>query len=204
MEQASYLYRRGLLESFFMNKWFTADEHFGHENIIKFCNRPFKNASHMDAEMISRWNSVVTNKDYVYVIGDFTLNGEAFAYKIIRQLKAKKIFIIPGGHDRWIKNKDVPSDIKERLVICPPLYETRWRGNTIVMCHYPMLTWEKSHYGSIHLHGHSHGNVGHFGRSEEVRGLGQGTRIDIGVDMWDFTPVHADVVISYRKKNDRI
>lgn len=32
--------------------YFTADTHFGHENIIRFCDRPFVSAEEMDEVLI--------------------------------------------------------------------------------------------------------------------------------------------------------
>ena len=54
--------------------FFTADEHFGHKNIIKYCNRPFKTVEEMDAVIIENHNKTVTNQDTVVHAGDFTLN----------------------------------------------------------------------------------------------------------------------------------
>ena len=50
----------------------TSDHHFGHENIIKHCSRPFRNADEMDATMVDRWNEVVGPDDDVYIAGDFS------------------------------------------------------------------------------------------------------------------------------------
>jgi calcineurin-like phosphoesterase family protein len=69
--------------------WFTADHHFGHENIIKFCNRPFASAQEMDEAMIERWNSVVKPDDKVYHLGDFTLNNAAAADHYFKQLNGR-------------------------------------------------------------------------------------------------------------------
>ena len=51
-----------------------ADSHFSHNNIIKYCNRPFKNVGEMNTVMMCKWNEVVGEEDLVYVIGDFTLD----------------------------------------------------------------------------------------------------------------------------------
>ena len=40
--------------------YFTSDNHFGHEGVIRFDNRPFASVEEMDAEMIRRWNAKVT------------------------------------------------------------------------------------------------------------------------------------------------
>ena len=49
--------------------FFTSDLHFGHENAIRFDNRPFKTVEEMDEELIRRWNAKVGKGDLVYVFG---------------------------------------------------------------------------------------------------------------------------------------
>ena len=51
-------------------KYFIADTHFNHENIIKYCNRPFQNSKEMNEYIVNKWNSVVTKNDIVYHLGD--------------------------------------------------------------------------------------------------------------------------------------
>jgi len=65
---------------------FTADEHYGHANIIRHCKRPFADFDEMDAALIARHNAVVGAKDTVIHIGDFTLRDKVFAATIIRPL----------------------------------------------------------------------------------------------------------------------
>jgi calcineurin-like phosphoesterase family protein len=55
------------------NIYFTSDHHFGHENIIKFTNRPFGSVEDMDQELIKRWNSGVNTYDKIYDLGNFRL-----------------------------------------------------------------------------------------------------------------------------------
>ena len=57
--------------------FFTSDTHFNHTNIIRFCNRPFKDVSHMNETIISNWNRVVGPEDIVFHLGDFCLGGSA-------------------------------------------------------------------------------------------------------------------------------
>ena len=50
--------------------YFTADTHFGHNNVIQFCDRPFASVEEMDEAMIQNWNERVTGNDTVYILGD--------------------------------------------------------------------------------------------------------------------------------------
>jgi len=84
--------------------WFTADTHFGHANIIKYCNRPFKTVQEMDLILIRRWNERVKSTDTVYFLGDFCFkrSTEAPEGKVAdyyqQQLHGNIIFI-KGNHD---------------------------------------------------------------------------------------------------------
>ena len=78
--------------------FFTADMHFGHENVIKFDKRPFETVEEMDAELIRRWNAKVGKGDLVYVLGDMiwkTRNNDADT--LIRSLNGQ-IILIKGNH----------------------------------------------------------------------------------------------------------
>lgn len=80
------------------NVWFTSDTHFGHANIIKYCNRPFASVDEMNEEIIKRWNSVVGANDLVWHLGDFALGGYKNVLDIVPQLNGK-INLVMGNHD---------------------------------------------------------------------------------------------------------
>jgi calcineurin-like phosphoesterase family protein len=80
--------------------WVTADHHFGHDAIIKYCKRPFKNAKDMDYQLIERHNEVVAPEDVVYFVGDFTMSGNPdYIESLLRRLNGFKHLIL-GNHDR--------------------------------------------------------------------------------------------------------
>lgn len=60
-----------------MTIWYTADTHFGHDNIIKHCNRPFESASHMDAMLLANLAARVGPQDTLWVVGDFAFGPKA-------------------------------------------------------------------------------------------------------------------------------
>lgn len=162
-----------------MNIWFTADYHLGHENIIKYCNRPFSTVEEMDAELIHRHNEVVRPDDTVYIIGDFTLGGHDIAVRYLERLNGR-IILQQGSHDsRWF-DRDLGDG---RISTIPPLHSLELpiqKGEykqIVVLCHYAMRSWDRSHYGSWHLFGHSHGKLEPYGLS-----------FDVGVDTHNFYP----------------
>jgi calcineurin-like phosphoesterase family protein len=188
-----------------MNVWFTSDQHFGHENIIEYCARPFKDAIEMDKAMIRRWNEVVDQDDIVWHLGDFTLKNTGPFLEYINELNGQ-IRIIPGGHDwRWLGpwaemlstgGWRIPGT--KNTYLFPPLHSLIIdrpgpHDLPLVLCHYPMASWDRSHYGSIHLHGHVH-NTWEFitGPSEDTLlppNQKKGLRINMSVDIWNFYPV---------------
>ena len=147
-----------------MKFYFTADEHYGHANIIKYCHRPFESVKEMDEEIIRKHNEVVGEEDTVFHLGDFTLKRGEMVKSYIRRLNGNHIFV-RGSHDYWMG--DGYSEIIEKKI--NDIY--------IVMCHYAMRVWSKSHYNSWQLYGHSHGGL------KEV-----GKQLDVGVDTNDFYP----------------
>jgi calcineurin-like phosphoesterase family protein len=146
------------------NYFFTADEHYFHNNILKYSSRPFNNIDDMNHSLIMNNNKIVTDNDYVIHVGDFTLANRDAAESIIKQLKGKHIFVI-GSHDKWLNGKG--SHIWERKI----------EGQHIVCVHYAMYSWPRSHYGSWLCYGHHHGSFSIPCKA-----------IDVGVDTNNFYP----------------
>lgn len=135
--------------------WFTSDTHFGHTNVIRYSNRPYRDKEEMDEAMIANWNARVQPGDLVYHLGDVFFCQESVAASILRQLNGQK-FLIYGNHDKVIKRSE---RLRQMFVKCVDYHEVTIEGQSIVLCHYPMITWNKSHHGSWMLHGHCHGNL---------------------------------------------
>lgn len=150
-----------------MNTWFTSDHHFGHKNIIEYAERPFDHIDQMDENLIDSWNSVVDSWDIVYHLGDLTLGDDANKY-LVRLRGRIKILSNMWHHDRrWLKN--TPSHFGNVWKMSPMVVLEN--PHTIILCHYPIAEWDRKHYDSWHLHGHSHGNY-----------TGDGKILDVGVD----------------------
>ena len=171
-----------------MKIFFTSDTHFGHSNIIEYCNRPFKNIEHMNKELIKRFNERVKPEDSVFFLGDFcfksgTNRGEGLPNKADyyrQQLNCKNITFIMGNHD----NNNSLKTIIESLVI-------RYGGKWIKLVHSPDTQYIETKYDLMFV-GHVHQNW-KFKRIKQ--GFGFVDLINVGVDVWNFYPVTFSEII---------
>lgn len=80
--------------------YFTSDLHLGHESILRFSKRPFRNTKEMNRTLIANYNALVRNEDTVYILGDLTYKiPVAEANRQISELNGKK-YLIRGNHDK--------------------------------------------------------------------------------------------------------
>ena len=82
-----------------INHYFTADPHYGHDNIRRFCDRPFDSWWEMNKVLIANHNAVVGPNDHVYFVGDFAFMNKGKIVEILKRLNGKK-FMILGNHDK--------------------------------------------------------------------------------------------------------
>ncbi len=155
----------------------TSDEHFNHDNIRAYCQRPFPDTASMDEALIAAHNARVTSRDVVYHLGDFTLGGPKEAARYFARLNGH-IHILPGSHDqRWFKDArcEYYSQSGYKVVREPPIVELSLPEHrvgshalVVVLCHYPMARWNASHWCSLHAFGHCHNTFAGVGRSMDV------------------------------------
>ena len=131
-----------------MKIFIISDTHFGHENIIKYCNRPFASVEEMDAAMIKNWNSTVSNNDVVLHLGDVALGNKDRAKEIISQLHGKKILIM-GNHDNWSEEfyREAGFHTVSRF---PILYDGFY-----LLSHAPLVLSETTPYFNFYGHVHN-------------------------------------------------
>jgi len=155
--------------------YFTSDQHFGHTNIIKYCNRPYKNVDRMDNQLIKNWNAEIGESDVVYVLGDVTLKNKGhkeWLREVLRRLNGHKHLIL-GNHD--VMPAFTYVDIGFESVHTSYHVEIPKIG-TVNLVHDPALA--VTDRDALFLCGHVHtlytkvGNV-----------------INVGVDVWKYAPV---------------
>lgn len=165
--------------------WFTSDTHFGHENIIRFCGRPFRNAEEMNAELIRRWRETVPDDGIVFHLGDFAHGGSRLWNDIICALTGRK-YLILGNHD--IKN--LRQGFMNRFELVTQQMTIRVGGQHIVLNHNPFLCYGGSYRDVWQLFGHVHsGPLSHTGLDHPRLKMLFPLQYDVGVDNNDFRPV---------------
>lgn len=162
-----------------MTIWFTSDTHFGHAKISAYSGRPFRDVAEMDQALINNWNERVKPGDTVYHLGDFAfVRDTEDAERYIDHLNGQ-IHFIRGNHDHKQTRK------AKGFVEILDYKEIKVGEQHIVLCHYPMMVWNKHHHGSWMLHGHCHGNL----KGQQNRRI-----IDVGVDPQKYKPVSFEEV----------
>lgn len=169
--------------------YLTSDTHINHKSICLYSNRPFNSVEEMNEALIKNWNRVVTPNDTVYHLGDVSFGTDKQTFEYFERLNGK-IHIILGNHDKVIqKNKDYL--LKEGLVESIQEYkEINYNKHHVVLFHFPMRSWHRSHHGSIHCFAHCHNTMPPLGKS-----------LDIGVDSTvittEYRPVSIEEVIKW-------
>jgi calcineurin-like phosphoesterase family protein len=172
--------------------YFTADTHFYHTNIIRICNRPFENIEAMHESLIENWNSIITNQDDIYILGDFVFKGKGQeANEILKTHKGKK-YLIKGNHDKYLNDPDFKPEafqwIKDYHVLS---FEKR----KFILFHYPILEWDGFFHDAIHLYGHVHNSrEKNLEYQERFKPLGK-KAINVGIDVHNFYPVSIKRII---------
>jgi calcineurin-like phosphoesterase family protein len=203
--------------------YFSSDHHFGHSNIIKYCNRPYSSVEEMNEKLIENWNATVKPEDTVYYLGDFSLSTKPVK-EITPKLNGHKL-LIPGNHD-FCHLSHSKSKTPEKHEKCKKIYEdSGWtrvcRSTGEIFC-----STEPEHLIDIGL-GRSkilYLGLNHFpfpfsyvndGRdfskyqmnSESICGSWllhghvhnlwkvKDKMINVGVDVWDYKPVSVDQIM---------
>lgn len=183
-----------------MTVYLTSDQHFGHANIIRYCNRPFADVDHMRDELVSRWNRVVAPEDLVWVLGDVAMGRLTDSLANVSRLAGRKI-LVAGNHDRcWSGHGTKAARWRQRYldagfddVVTTAVISIE--GTPVRLHHFPYAgdSHDADRYvaqrpvddGGWLAHGHVH-----------ERWRVNGRQINVGCDVWDYTPVAESTLAS--------
>jgi calcineurin-like phosphoesterase family protein len=186
--------------------YFLGDPHWGHGNILRFCDRilwmtdrekelqikekallsqgkdprkdkelltldngtPFKvsydTIQRMNDDLIKNINNLVGVNDVLWILGDFAMHNENVTREYRNKINCNNVHLIRGNHDveRPEKYFNIVRDLVSVSITPDGSYylDSRMRGcREVVLCHYAMAFWNKSHQGVYHFYGHSHGGA---------------------------------------------
>jgi calcineurin-like phosphoesterase family protein len=137
--------------------WFVSDTHFNHANIIKHCKRPFSSVEEMNETLLKNINDRVKPGDRLFHLGDFAYKNSRGVQYYLDRINCKNIYLVRGNHDKMKQwEEDLFCGVENLTSINT---EVNGENKTIVLCHYAMRVWNKSHHGVAHAWGHSHSSL---------------------------------------------
>jgi calcineurin-like phosphoesterase family protein len=181
-----------------MARWFTADLHLGHANIIDYSHRPFTDVYSINRALVERWNETVDVGDDIWVLGDFALGKIADTLPMVAELSGRKI-LVTGNHDRcWARHRGATT-WTERFIeagfdeVHQGVVQLRIGTRSVIAGHFPYRgdSHDNDRFGDQRpadngdwlLHGHVHDQWRQRGRM-----------INVGVDAWGYRPVSEAVL----------
>ncbi len=156
--------------------WFISDTHYSHANIVRGVSkwgdksgcRDFNTLEAHDEWLVGMINEKVGITDTLYHLGDWSFGGKNKITEFRNKLHCSCIIVIPGNHDHHLSHADARQtglNVEDKYV------EFNYKGLQLVLCHYPIESWNNMERGARHLHGHTHGQL-------PVKS----GRIDVGID----------------------
>lgn len=195
-----------------MTIYFSSDHHFDHANILKYCpNRGHADVEAMNEDLVAKWNTVVTDADTVYYLGDFSMSAPSML-KWTPRLNGKKV-LIPGNHDKCFKRHPQTCAMYESVgweirhgyldLILPNLRSSNVDDSLLArLCHFPPgPTWENKYDAHVpEINGNNPDFIdlrlcGHTHATDPLVEVTQ-TRvtINVGVDAWGLAPVPLEAI----------
>jgi calcineurin-like phosphoesterase family protein len=194
--------------------FYTGDWHLGHERIIDLCDRPFGSVGEMNDAIITGANEEMRPADTLVILGDLALGKLEETLKLLRAIKAARIWVLPGNHDRWslayghrgaketlrIKRglwrrqyEAAHKGLRAEPDLLPSAWSVRVAGRRVLASHYPYVgdSQDEDRYRLLRPRDTGlpllHGHV--HGKWRVGRVEGETRMLNVGVDVWNFRPV---------------
>jgi len=153
-----------------VTRWRVKDEH-GNSVIPSKEVRDFDTLEEMNDLMVQNINDTVGEDDILFHLGDWSFGGFEMIGKFRGMIKCKNIHLLLGNHDHHIESNK--GETRKLFASVNNYLELRVNDVNLVLCHYPIVSWNNMRRGTIMLHGHQH-----------LKGddrFGNGKRMDVGM-----------------------
>jgi calcineurin-like phosphoesterase family protein len=177
--------------------FWVSDLHYGHDRSFILEHRGYKTIQEHDEGIISKWNSVVTNNDVVFNLGDIIFGHDSYnrLQELLEKLNFGIMYLSGGNHTSGFKDlKNATIDgayfVKDnrKVVLMPNLYNVSVNKQHVVNCHFPIASWDGMYHGAWHICGHEHG---HYANSRPEHR--EGKILDVGIELFG-RPIDFDEV----------
>lgn len=226
-EQYKNIYvRKSVVNLSGRNAYFTADTHFRHANMIKYSYRPFmspeekaeldkfprdpvfgffkddirkvkisvESVRRMNKILIDNINAIVKPKDFLFHLGDFGFFDSPDCLREFRSaINCRTIYLTPGNHDDIDQFREAGC-----FNILDQCSQVNVHGQTIIIGHYSMATWDGAHRGWWNLFGHSHGSLNPWIQEH----MKHARNLDVGVDAHNYKPWSFEEIRDYMSKKE--
>lgn len=146
-----------------------SDPHIGHDRDFILNPRGYENVYQHDNESVSIWNDRVGPDDTVFCLGDviFGKDAEVRFYEWLKQVNFRHLYVMSGNHDSGYRQTrkrlgqqfDMDGNGGKNVYFIPNYYEISVDSQQIILCHYPIISWNGMSHGSWMIHGHCHNNL---------------------------------------------
>jgi calcineurin-like phosphoesterase family protein len=197
------------------NIWITSDTHFGHAGIVRGTThwrildadgnkivpldavRDFDTVEEMNEMMISNINDCVGEHDTLFHMGDWSFGGFENISEFRYRINCKNIHFIIGNHDHHIEsNKENIRRFFASVNSYNEVNVAHKSGNLkLVLCHYPIVSWNNMRKNSYMIHGHQH--------LKGDQRFGNGKRMDVGMcGHPEFRPYNLDEIVEILRNSE--
>lgn len=168
-------------------KYFSSDWHIDHKNIIKYASRPFSSIEEMNIVLIGNMFKRLKKGDEFFFLGDMSFSTIGYDKVLSKIPKGVAFHWILGNHDKY-KTGD------NRVASMSYMKEIKIQGNPVTLCHYPMLSWNKSAHNSWMLYGHHHKGENNIKRIDNKI---SGKMLNVNCEFHDFLPLSERDITTY-------
>ena len=184
-------------------EYIISDFHFGHYNIIKYCNRPFNSVKEMSDTIIKNWNSTITKNDDIFFLGDFAMNLKYLFF--LNQLNFRKIFWILGNHDKLNKILKYREKYNLNVELFNELF-VKTKGYILYLNHFPIKA--SDYFPNICGHSHSrwkflepNAEISEYSKKDKLtkKKILKQPVLNISYEHYDYKPITINEALTYFK-----
>jgi len=165
-----------------MARYLISDHHFGHANIIEYCNRPFTSVGEMNNSMLDRFYEEVSPGDVILHLGDIAMDMQDGRETVERFDQVDADILVRGNHDVGLEPADAPFPVVDSCTI-------EHRGYKFYCTHRPEDVPES--WDGWVLHGHHHNND----LKQFPFVFYDEQRVNVGVELLNYRPIKLDTIV---------